>query len=211
MLRNCGLSLVLFTIFILLAVFQTIVGHQDMNEDLRQHDLSRIPYIDYLQSGICWESLSENWESEFLEMGAFVWLTSFLFQRGSPQSHDPDKPSEDERPLNKNSPWFARKGGWLRALYARSLSLSFLLLFFLVLSIHAVSGASEFNRQQQMHGSHSVTVLQFLGSSRFWFQSLQNWQSEFLGIGMMVLLSIWLRQKGSAESKPVNASHQENE
>jgi hypothetical protein len=210
--HDFGLSLVLLGLFLALATAQTFVGHAALNSDLQQHGMPPISYPAYFHTGICWESLSENWESEFLEMGAFVWLTSFLYQRGSPESDDPDQPSRHEKcALTPRSPWPARRGGWIRALYSRSLSLAFLVLFLISFAIHALAGTGEYNRQQLLHGQPAVSAWQFLGTSNFWFQSLQNWQSEFLGIASMVLLSIWLRQERSAESKPVNAPHVENE
>jgi hypothetical protein len=209
--RDFSLSLTLFGIFLLLSTCQTIAGRAALNDELRDHGQPPISIVQYLRTGLCWESLSENWESEFLEMGVFVWFTSFLYQRGSPESNDPDAPDSHKRALTARSPWPARRGGWIRALYARSLSLAFLLLFFLALSIHAVAGAGEHNRQQQLHGQPAISTLEFLKTSEFWFQSLQNWQSEFLGIAAMVLLAIWLRQEGSPESKDVNTPHIENE
>jgi hypothetical protein len=209
--HDFGLSLVIFSIFIILAVIQTFVGLHEYNNHQHDFGLPAITYGTYLTTGLCWESLAENWESEFLEMAAFVWLTSFLYQRGSPQSDDPDDEGKPEAPLTERSPWPARKGGWIAAAYSHSLTWALLLLFFLSLVIHIIAGAAEYNRQQRLHHQPTVTTTEFMGTSAFWFQSLQNWQSEFLGIGAMVVLSIWLRQKGSAESKDVNTPHVENE
>jgi len=210
--HDFGLSIVLLSLFLILASAQTLVGHAALNDDLKQHQQPTLSFPQYLRTGTCWESLAENWESEFLEMGAFVWLTSFLFQRGSPESNDPDAPSKhDACKLSPRSPWPARRGGIPRALYSRSLSLAFLILFLFAFTLHGVTGAADYNQQQRLHGDPPLSILQFMGSSTFWFQSLQNWQSEFLGIAAMVLLSIWLRQKGSPESKPVNAPHTAHE
>lgn len=208
--RDFGLSIALLSAFLLLAILQTVVGRRALGEDLREHGAPPLTYRQYLATGVCWESLAENWESEFLEMGAFVWLTSFLFQRGSPESRDPDASDEPDE-VRADSPWPARKGGWILTLYANSLSLGFVVLFLASLAIHAVAGASAYNHDQALHGQPPVSTLHFLTSSNFWFQSLQNWQSEFLGIASMVLLSIWLRQRGSQESKPVGSPHWENE
>ncbi len=154
----------------------------------------------------------ENWESEFLQMFAYVALTAFLFQKGSIESKDPDKTEEVDRDPRKsknrrNVPWPVKKGGFVLVLYEYSLSLAFLLLFLMAFLLHAVGGAAEYSKEQIEHGQPAVSVLEFIGTSEFWFQSLQNWQSEFLAVLTMVILSIFLRQRWSAESKPVDAPH----
>ncbi len=101
-------------------------------------------------------------------------------------------------------------GGIVLGIYENSLGLAFLVLFLVSFFLHAVSGASEYNQDQRLHNSgEQVTTLEYMTTSRFWFESLQNWQSEFLAVGLMVVLSIWLRQRGSPESKPVDAPHTE--
>jgi hypothetical protein len=154
----------------------------------------------------------ENWESEFLQMFAYVLLTAFLFQRGSAESKDPEKQEAVDRDPHqsggdKNAPWPVRKGGIVLKLYENSLSIALFLLFAIAFVLHAVGGAKEYSQQQTTHGERAVTVVQYLGTVQFWFESLQNWQSEFFSIGVLVLLSIFLRQKGSPESKPVDSPH----
>jgi hypothetical protein len=155
----------------------------------------------------------ENWESEFFQMGWYVLLTVFLFQKGSSESKKPDeKEPVDRDPRQsknkKDAPWPVRKGGFVLKLYENSLSLAFLLLFLLSFFLHALGGARVYNEEQAQHGGELVSsTWQYMGTSRFWFESFQNWQSEFLAIFAMVVLSIWLRQKGSPESKPVDAPH----
>jgi hypothetical protein len=155
----------------------------------------------------------ENWESEFLQMAVYVVLTAILFQKGSAESKDPEKQEEVDRhpdPRRRGAPGPVRRGGWTLALYRHSLSLAFVALFALSLLLHAVGGAAEYNNEQTAHGqSERVSVVQYLGTSQFWFESLQNWQSEFLAIAAMVLLTIFLRQQGSPESKPVDSPHSE--
>ncbi|HEX9962887.1 MAG TPA: DUF6766 family protein, partial [Pyrinomonadaceae bacterium] len=108
----------------------------------------------------------------------------------------------------KDAPFPVRKGGLILKLYEYSLSLAFLILFIICFFLHAAGGSREYNQEQLEHGSReAVSTLQYMATSRFWFESLQNWQSEFLAVGMMVVLSIWLRQRGSPESKPVDAPH----
>ena len=148
----------------------------------------------------------ENWESEFLQMAMFVVLTACLRQKGSPESKKLDEEeSVDRDPRRsknkKDAPWPVRRGGFVLTLYEYSLSLAFLLLFLACFFAHAAGGAREYNEDQAEHGSRErVTTLQYMETSRFWFESLQNWQSEFLAVGSMVVLSIFLRQRGSPES-----------
>ena len=143
-------------------------------------------------------------------MGAFLWLASFLFQKGSPESNDPYDRSEDRRPVTARSPWPARRGGaWLK-IYQHSLSIVFLLLFLGSFALHVSAGAAEHSAEQLHHGQPDVAWWQYLGTSQLWFESLQNWQSEFLAIAAMVLLSIFLRQQGSPQSKPVQTPHASN-
>jgi hypothetical protein len=150
----------------------------------------------------------ENWESEFLQMAVYVYFTIVLFQRGSAESKDPDKKEEvdrDPRKSRKDVPWPVRRGGWLLWLYGHSLGFAFILLFLISFVLHAVGSFGAFNQEQLLHGETTIDWQEFLGGSHFWFESFQNRQSEFLAIGSMVVLSIWLRQKGSPESKPVDA------
>lgn len=156
----------------------------------------------------------ENWESEFLQMGLYVALTIFLYQKGSSESKDPDKQAEVDRDPRKSrnkkdAPWPVRKGGWVLSIYEHSLTLAFLILFLISFSLHALGGQRLFNEERQLEGEPPLSYFEFLGTSRFWFESFQNWQSEFLAIFAMVVLSIWLRQRGSPESKPVDAPHSE--
>jgi hypothetical protein len=127
-------------------------------------------------------------------------------QRGSSQSKKPDG-EEEEQPVTPKSPWPARVGGLALKLYRHSLSLTFLLLFAGTFLLHAISGRALYNEEALQHGDAPISLIAFIGSSEFWFQSLQNWQSEFLAVAALVLLSIVLREHGSPESKPVQAPH----
>jgi hypothetical protein len=205
-----GLSVAMLGLFVVFAFAQTVAGMRAFNQELEEHNQIALTYFQYLFSSHCWEALAENWESEFLQMGAFVWMTSFLFQKGSPESQDPYEAEETE-PVTEKSPWPARRGGWVRKVYEYSLSLAFLILFIGSFLLHAWAGAREFTREQAVHGEPGATMLEFMRTGEFWFQSLQNWQSEFLAIGAMVLLAVWLRQQGSPESKQVAVPHERNE
>jgi hypothetical protein len=213
LIRENGLSIALLGMFLVSAVGQSIVGHTTYNDEQRDHGEAAIAFGGYLSTAHFWESLSENWESEFLQIFTYVILTAVLYQKGSAESKKPDQEEPvDRHPRTSRSgldvPWPVRRGGiWLR-LYEHSLSLAFLLLFLASIAIHAVSGASEYNADQAAHGqSSALSALEYAQTARFWFESLQNWQSEFLSIAAVVILSIFLRQRGSPESKPVDAPH----
>jgi hypothetical protein len=145
-------------------------------------------------------------------MFAYVLLTAFLFQKGSAESKNPDQPEAVDRDPRqsrekKDAPWPVRRGGIVLKIYENSLALALFLLFLISFMLHAIGGASEYSDQQIAHGAQAVTVFQYMGTAQFWFESLQNWQSEFFSIAILVVLSIFLRQKGSPESKPVDSPH----
>jgi hypothetical protein len=209
-LRENGLSIVLFSCFLDFLIGQAITGHRQYNEDLKEHGQPSIIFTEYIRSDHFLEATAENWESEFLQMFAYVLFTVFLYQKGSSES----KKLSEQNPVDKEPnramkyvPWPVRKGGIVLKLYESSLTLAFLTLFLISFSLHAIAGAGLYNKEQAQHGSQPISVLEYLGTSRFWFEAFQNWQSEFLAIGSMVLLSIFLRQKGSPESKPVDSPH----
>jgi hypothetical protein len=214
LLRDNGLSLVLFGLFALSLVGQALAGHRHYNDEQIAHQQPTVTISEYLRSGEFIEATAENWESEFLQMGAYVLFTCFLFQRGSSESKKigESEPVDRDPRQSKNKrgvPWPVRRGGWALRLYSHSLSLAFILLFAVSFLAHAIGGARAHNEEELAHGGNAVSVIEYLGSSQFWFESFQNWQSEFLAIGMMVVLSIFLRQRGSPESKPVDAPHRQ--
>ncbi|MDB6075369.1 MAG: hypothetical protein JWO89_3009 [Verrucomicrobiaceae bacterium] len=215
--KENGLSLTLLVLF--LATWmggQVLVGHRQSNHDRLEHGHPAETLGEYLTSAHFAEATTENWESEFLQMGVYVALTSFLFQKGSSES----KPLEGKEPVDrdprlskhdKNTPWPVRRGGWVLRIYEYSLSLAFILLFLVCFVGHAFSGCIQYNEDLRDHGEKTLSTMEYMASSRFWFESLQNWQSEFLAILSMVVLSIFLRHRGSPESKPVDAPHSETE
>lgn len=214
LLRDNGLSLMMFGLFVLFLVGQSVAGWKEHNDDRAEHGQPTDGFVSYLGTGHFLEATFENWESEFLQMAGYVYLTTFLFQRGSSESKDPDKVEEvDEDPRrhrdNPDAPWPVRRGGLWLALYSHSLTLAFVTMFLLSFAGHAWGGMKEYNQEQLEHGRPTESLGAYLASPEFWFQSLQNWQSEFLAVFAMVVLSIWLRQKGSPESKPVFSPHQE--
>jgi hypothetical protein len=146
-------------------------------------------------------------------MAFYVVLTVFLYQRGSSESkkYDGTDAVEDDPEKHRNdpdAPLPVRRGGWRLTLYKNSLSLALLLLFLISFIGHATSGARKYNEEELVHGStETVSAIGYMGTAQFWYESLQNWQSEFLAVLAIVTLSIWLRQWGSPESKPVHAPH----
>jgi hypothetical protein len=210
-LKNNGLSLAMFALFLGALVPMSVVGHHTSNTDLTEHGQPPIRYVTYLTSGDFIEGVFENWESEFLQMGVYVLITAFLFQKGSPES----KPLDEQTPQDidprrqryRSPPWPVRRGGvWLR-LYMNSLAAALFVLFLMSFALHAVGGAAAYNQNAGEHGGQTISVLRFVTTSEFWYQSFQNWQSEFLSVGTLVVLGIFLRQQGSPESKPVAAPH----
>lgn len=211
--RDNGLSLFLFSIFFLiLVVGQSRTGFREYNEGQEEHGGEQISFGDYLRSGHFLETTAENWESEFLQMFIYVFVTAFLYQRGSAESRKPDEENPQDRDPSKsrqnpNAPWPVRRGGWVLRLYENSLSLAFLLLFLFAFWLHALGGHWAYNEEQLQHGKATVSWLGYIATHRFWFESFQNWQSEFLAIWAMVVFSIYLRQIRSPESKPVDSPH----
>jgi hypothetical protein len=206
-----GLTIVMLSFFAAFQIGLFFVGHQHYNNEQREHGQSAIGLGQYLASASSWEATSENWESEFLQMAAFVFLTAFLIQKGSAESKKPDESEAVDRDprqaRNKDAPWPVRQGGIALAIYEHSLTIALLVLFVISFTMHVVSGADEYNSQQIIHGEEPVTTLGYLATAQMWFESLQNWQSEFFSIAILGLLSIFLRQRGSPESKPVEFPH----
>jgi hypothetical protein len=212
--RNHGLSITLAVLFFVFMGAQTLTGWYAFNDEQREHEQTQVDLSDYLRSGHFMEATAENWESEFLQMAAYVLLTVFLFQRGSAESKKLDQAEPVDRDprmfkTKQDAPWPVRHGGWVLNIYQHSLSLAFVLLFLISFALHAIGGAAQHNEEVMAHGGDLLSVGQFMRTSQFWFESFQNWQSEFLSLVAMVVLSIYLRQRGSPESKPVDAAHSE--
>jgi hypothetical protein len=208
--RENGLSVALFGLFLAFLAGQSVVGWKVRNDDAADHGQPAIGYPSYLGSGHFIEAVFENWESEFLQMAAFVLLTISLKQKGSSESKPLREGPETERPKpRRSSPWPVRRGGWIARIYEYSLTIALVLLFLVSFGLHAAGGAAEANEERAEHGQAPIGRIEYLGTSRFWFESFQNWQSEFLAVGALIVLSIFLRQKGSPQSKEVEAPHAE--
>jgi hypothetical protein len=211
-LRNNGLSIVLFVLFLISIAGQILTGFAEHNQELTDEGGKAISMSAYFFTGHFLQSTFENWESEFLQMALFLILTMFLYQKGSAESKDPDKKEEVDRepnPKRKGAPGPVKKGGLILRIYEHSLCYTLTLLFVLSFVAHWYGSLKDYNEGQALKGKQMETAMQYLGNSRFWFESFQNWQSEFLSIFAIVLLSVWLREKGSPQSKPVDAAHNE--
>jgi hypothetical protein len=210
-LRDHGLTIVLLTATFLTIAGMIWAGQSVYNEELAKHGQLGVPIENYVVSGHFLSALFENWESEFLQMSAYVVLTAFLFQRGSAESRDPDSGDEpqDENPAEKQydptAPWAVKAGGVVTKLYSYSLGWALGGLFVLSFILHLQYSLEARNIDASLHGDQPTDIWAHLASADFWFESLQNWQSEFLSTAVIVVLSIFLRFKGSPESKPVAA------
>jgi hypothetical protein len=212
--RDRSLTLAMLVLFAVFFVGQILMGWRDFNQDQVAHGQAALTLPLYLVTGHPWEALFENWESEFLQMAVFVTFTAVLYQKGSPESRTPgalELTDADPRDFASlpDVPWPVKRGGWVLSVYERSLGLALFLLFLMSWSGHAVGGYAVYRDEQALHGQHVDSIADYVTSSRFWFESFQNWQSEFLSVGVMVWLGVYLRQRGSPESKPVHAPHDE--
>jgi hypothetical protein len=205
--KENSLGLAMFILFLIFIGGQSLAGHRNYNSEQQDHNQQEVSYTEYVSSGDFVESVFENWESEFLQMGSYVFLTVFLLQKGSSESKklEGDEPVDAKPRKSKHAPWPIKKGGIVLKLYENSLGLAFLILFIISFSLHAAGGAAATCEENLAHGeSYCPTTFQYLETSKFWFESFQNWQSEYLAVFAIVVFSIYLRQKGSPESKPVN-------
>lgn len=212
--RDNGLLLANGALFLVFLAAMTVTGWHVFNQDQLDHGAAAVGLLQYLGTGDYGEAVFENWESEFLQMGMYVVLTAVLIQRGSSESKPPDEPAPQDRDprtvrVSAKTPGPVRRGGWMLVLYEHSLSILFFALFAASITLHAVTGSQAYSADQLEHGGTPVTAWEYLGTSQFWFESFQNWQSEFLAVAVIVIGSVYLRQRGSAESKPVAAPHGE--
>jgi hypothetical protein len=210
--RENGLSLTLFFLFFATFLFgQSIAGHHEYNADQRMHHGGTVSYLEYLRTAHFGEATFENWESEFLQMGAYILLTALLIQKGSSESKDPDadEPVDADPRAHRraDSPWPVRAGGAVLKVYEHSLTIAMFALFLGSWLLHAATGAAEYSQDLGDHGGGPISMWHYMTTSRFWFESFQNWQSEFLAVFAIVVLTIFLRERGSPESKPVHAPH----
>ena len=211
-LRNNSLSIVFVVLFLFSLVGQFYTGWREYNKHRREDGLNEVSLAAYPSSGHFLQATFENWESEFLQMALFVILTISLRQKGSSESKGIKSKEEVDRepsPRRKNVPWPVKKGGLVLAIYKRSLSIALLLLFLLSFILHFYGSLRDENQELMAKGLAQQSMGRYMHSSRFWFESFQNWQSEFLSVFAIVILSVFLRQHGSPQSKPVDAPDEE--
>jgi hypothetical protein len=213
-LRENSLSIVFLVIFLLTLVGQALVGHGLFNQDQLLHHGDPISLGRYLTTSEFAADVAENWQSEYLQFTLFILGTVWLLQRGSPESKELDKAgleSEEEQRIGRHStrrsPRWAKVGGLRTAIYGNSLLIVMTALWLGSWFAQSVAGWSAYNADQLDHQAATVDWLGYLGTNDFWDRTLQNWQSEFLAVGSMAILSVYLRQRGSPESKPVGAPH----
>jgi hypothetical protein len=200
---------VFITLFVLALTAQALTGWKEYNQELKEENAAGTSFGSYLHTGHFISSTFENFQSEFLQMALYVVLTVGLRQQGSAESKSLDQTEEvDREPVaRKDAPWPVMKGGiWLK-LYSHSLSIIFFVLFFFSWGMHLYGSWTDYNTEQTIKGRPLEALSKYLMAPRFWFETFQNWQSEFLSVLSIVVLTIFLRQKGSPESKPVDAPH----
>ncbi len=213
-LKHNGLSLFFLALFLTALVLQAIFGHADFNEDQDRHGNPHISLGRYVVSSQFGTAVLENWQSEYLQFTLFILLTVWLLQRGSPESKELDKAGresdEDQavgRHARADSPGWAKVDGVRRAVYENSLLIVMAAIWIGSWVAQSITGVVEYNTEQLDHHELPVSWAQYLGKPDFWEKTLQNWQSEFLAVGSMAILAVYLRQRGSPESKPVGAPH----
>ena len=207
-----SLSIVFLLLFIGAFIGQIFFGIEEYNKELLESGGHAVTMSNYPTTGHFIEATFENWESEFLQMALLVWLTIFLKQKGSSESKgfDGDEAVDREPSAQrKGAPWPVKKGGIWLYLYKNSLTISLFLLFFASFILHFYGSLKDENTMNILKGNPTLSIMDYCKESRFWFESFQNWQSEFLSVFAIIVLSIFLRQKGSSQSKPVDAPHSE--
>ncbi len=214
LIRDNALSLFFFVLFVLALLGQSVAGLARTNEELANHGQPPLTYLDFVFSSDFVVDVAENWQSEFLQFLLFIAATIWLVQRGSPESKKPgdegvgtDEEQKVGRYAPDDAPAWAKASRWPRVVYENSLVLVMGGIFVLSWLLQSLSGTIVMNDENAQHGQPPISWLQYLGSPEFWDRTLQNWQSEFLAVGTMVAFSIYLRQRGSAESKPVGVAH----
>jgi hypothetical protein len=213
-LREHSLTLFFGAIFLAALVGQAIAGHIAYNQEQVAHGEPAISLGRYLTSSDFGGAVMENWQSEYLQFMLFMLATVWLLQRGSPESKELDqagRESKEEQKLeqaaDRDSPEWAKVGGLRTALYSNSLFILMTVIFVGSWFAQSVGGWTQFNQQQHAHHEAAISWLSYIGNADFWEHTLENWQSEFLAVGSFAAFTIFLRQRGSPESKPVGAPH----
>jgi hypothetical protein len=214
--RDHGLSIFFGAIFLLALAGQSVAGLLMFNEEQAAHGAEAVSWGQFVTSSAFVVDVAENWQSEYLQFFLFILATIWFVQKGSPESKKPGDEGIDSdenqrvgRFADADSPRWAKAEGWRRMLYSNSLLLVMGAIFVMSWLIQSLAGTVVYNDDQRQHGEQTVDWLGYLATADFWNRTLQNWQSEFLAVGTMVAFSIFLRQRGSSESKPVGTPHAE--
>jgi Domain of unknown function (DUF6766) len=214
--REQALTLFFTALFLAALIAQALVGHADYNHDQIAHHGDAITLGTYVTSSVFWVDVMENWQSEYLQFTLFILATIWLVQRGSTESKKPgEEGTETDREqligeyAKPDSPEWAKAGGWRTTVFSSSLVAVMALIWLGSWFAQAVTGRIQYNANQIDHQEATLSLLGYMGSSDFWNRTLQNWQSEFLAVGSMAIFSVYLRQRGSNQSKPVGTPHHE--
>jgi hypothetical protein len=213
--KQNGLSIAFLALFLAAVVFQAIAGHADFNEDQDRHGSPHMSLGRYVLSSQFGTALLENWQSEYLQFTLFILLTVWLLQKGSPESkelHKAGRESDADQKVGRHavaeSPKWAKVEGLRRGIYENSLLILMAAIWLGSWLAQSLTGVNEYNTERLDHNQLPVSWVEYLGKPDFWEKTLQNWQSEFLAVGSMAIFAVYLRQRGSPESKPVGASHE---
>jgi hypothetical protein len=211
-----SLSLFFLALFLVTLVGQSLAGQRVYNAEAAEHEDPRISYFDYVTSSDFGQAVMENWQSEFLQFTLFILATIWLVQRGSAESKPPEEAGQESDQKERiggyadpDAPAWAKARGWRTAIYSHSLLLTMAAIFLASWFAQSVTAWRSFNEEQSQHGAATVSWGTYLLDPDFWEKTLQNWQSEFLAVGTMAVFTIYLRSRGSPESKPVGAPHRE--
>ena len=214
-LRDNSLTICFLLLFFGALIGQAIAGHASFNNDQLQHGGSQISLWSYITTASYGAAVLENWQSEYLQFTLYILITVWFVQRGSPESKELGKEggeSDEEQKLGRyagpDAPAWARAGGWRQKIYANSLVIVMGFIWICSWLGQSLSGWTEYSDQRMEHLQEPLTWTGYLGSADFWERTLQNWQSEFLAIASMAILAVYLRQRGSPESKPVGTPHE---
>lgn len=212
--KDNGLSIAFLVLFLAALGLQSIAGWHAYNAEQLEHQEGAVSWGRYVTSSSFGVAVLENWQSEYLQFTLFILLTVWLIQRGSPESKEPGKEGTESdadqqvgEHADRSSPLWARAGGMRTFVFSNSLLILMVAIWMLSWLGQSITGAVDFNHQQQAHGEGAISWAEYLTRADFWERTLQNWQSEFLAVGSMAIFAVYLRQRGSPESKPVGASH----
>jgi hypothetical protein len=214
--RENSLSLFFLALLLASVLGQSFAGQHDYNAEQVEHGAQAVSWSSYAVSSAFWSAVMENWQSEFLQFSFFIAATIWLVQKGSAESkklEDRGLQSDQEQKVGGYAPedatrW-AKVRGWRTGIYSHSLLIVMTAIFFLTWTAQSITSWNVFNEDQRQHGEAAIGWSTYLRNPDFWEQTLQNWQSEFLAVGTMAVFTIYLRQRGSPESKPVGAPHSE--